>query len=288
MTTPSLAVCVTTQDRPDELERCLRAIFAGEVMPNEVIISDDSRHPGRTRAVTARFPGVRYVRPHAEGSGAARNAAARAATATHVSFVDDDAVVARDFVSGSLELVAALDDATIVTGAVREGDRILTPMNPTFLGHHEKEPDGDYRNIHFNSNIFPRTALLGDPFDEAIEYAHDEVDLAAGLLAGGYRIVYAPHLVNRHAPPPKSQDDQGRRHRRVRRWRFYVGLKRYTIWERRPLHALAFMVAAPLHQAAHELRGHRFRDITGTFADMALAVRDVAVLHLRHRGKSHA
>jgi GT2 family glycosyltransferase len=283
MTTPSLAVCVTTRDRPDELERCLRAIFAGEVTPKEVIVSDDSRHPGRTLAVTARFPGVRYVRPHAEGSGAARNAAARAATATHVSFVDDDAVVARDFVSGALELVATLDGATVVTGAVREGYRLLTPKNPTFLGHHEKEPDGDYRNIHFNSNIFPRTALLSDPFDEAIEFSHDEVDLAAGLLAGGYRIVYAPHLVNRHAPPPRSQDDQRRRHRRVRRWRFYVGLKRYAVWERRPLVALAFLVAAPLHQAAHELRGRRLREVPRTFVDMALGVRDVTALYLRRR-----
>ncbi len=121
MTSRSIAVCVTTKDRPDELTRCLEAIFAGDVLPSEVIVSDDGRSIDRTHAVTDRFRGVRCVRPTARGYCAARNAAARAATTSHVSFIDDDGVLAPDFISRALHAIEDLDDATVVTGAVREG-----------------------------------------------------------------------------------------------------------------------------------------------------------------------
>ena len=284
MTPKSMAICIVTKDRTAELRRCLQAIFSGESLPREIIVSDDGSSTEPTRELVGRFEGVTHVRPARRGMCAARNSAARAATTTHVSFIDDDCIVAPDFVSRALRLIEDSDDATVVTGAAMERGALQAPASPSFLGFHKRAPKGTYRNISMNSNIFPRSAFTQTVFDETIVYGHDEVDAAAGLIARGYRIACVPDLVNRHEPPERSDGADLARQRLTRRSRFYTGLKRYSRIDRRPVAALAFLVLAPCHEAAHVVRRGRPTEVAGVFVDMAGACRDVWRLGRRGQG----
>jgi hypothetical protein len=60
--TAPLTVAITTRDRPEALGRCLRSLAAGDVLPAEVVIVDQS--PARTAepvaAAAGGLPSVRY------------------------------------------------------------------------------------------------------------------------------------------------------------------------------------------------------------------------------------
>jgi hypothetical protein len=98
------------------------------------------------------------------------------------------------------------------------------------------------------------------------------MDLCQQLLAAAFRIEYCPELLNLHLPPPKSGQVKRSQLRLAERARYYTSLKRYLLWQRKPLKAGAFLAAAPLHQAAHSLR---HRHVAGTlhgFVDVGWAL----------------
>ena len=48
--------------RPEILRRCLASLCAGHLLPDEIIVSDDSRAPEAVEAVCRDFPRIRYSR----------------------------------------------------------------------------------------------------------------------------------------------------------------------------------------------------------------------------------
>jgi GT2 family glycosyltransferase len=91
----AVAVAISTRDRPQALERCLRSLAAGRVAPSEIVVADQSE--GReTRELLSPAPEefgfVRHVRARPGGLGAAQNDAFRATTAPVVAVLDDDCV----------------------------------------------------------------------------------------------------------------------------------------------------------------------------------------------------
>ncbi len=100
MPEPLLSVVVATHERPDYLADCLEALAALED-PVELVVVDSASTPSCAHvaaALAARVPGARYVYEERPGLSRARNRGLRESTCELVAFLDDDAVVAPDWV----------------------------------------------------------------------------------------------------------------------------------------------------------------------------------------------
>jgi glycosyltransferase involved in cell wall biosynthesis len=114
----SLTVAVCTRDRPEDLERCLRAVDDLTVDVAEVLVIDNAPPDDRTREVVARHPRARYVREPRRGLSWARNRALLESRTPLIAFTDDDAAVHPRWAEALLMAFDAHPEATVVTGLV--------------------------------------------------------------------------------------------------------------------------------------------------------------------------
>jgi GT2 family glycosyltransferase/SAM-dependent methyltransferase len=215
----TLAIC--TRDRPEALERCLRALEDAGPGPDEVIVVDNSPQLPATRELLERFPGVRYLPEARPGLSAARNAAVRVAGGDLVAFVDDDVVVHRRWLA-PLRAAFADPDVMAVTGLVLPA-ALETEAQVTFetmyggLGLGSERARYDRRflkttvaygmpvwTIGAGANMAIRRAafdLVGD-FDERLGAGaagcSEDSEFWYRLIAEGWACVYEPDSVVFH------------------------------------------------------------------------------------------
>lgn len=96
---------VPTRDRPEKLERCLRAL-AAQTVPIEVVVVDDGSNDGARVASIVTAHGGRVVRLEGAGPAAARNAGVAASRGEVVCFTDDDCEPDRDWAAALRERIA--------------------------------------------------------------------------------------------------------------------------------------------------------------------------------------
>src|SRR6188508_1417715 len=100
--TPRLSIVVPTYKRRDLLLRCTDALRRQELAaPYEIIVADDGGEDGIRELVAGlarRDRRVRYVYGHHAGPAAAKNRGIGRGRANLIAFVDDDWIVAPDFV----------------------------------------------------------------------------------------------------------------------------------------------------------------------------------------------
>src|SRR5690606_36648165 len=85
-------VAVCTRDRPDDLRRCLDALYPYLEAGHELLIVDNRPSTREMERVVAMYDGVRYVREDRQGLRAAGNRAFREASHELVAYADDDTV----------------------------------------------------------------------------------------------------------------------------------------------------------------------------------------------------
>jgi GT2 family glycosyltransferase len=105
---PFASVVVCTKDRPYAVNRVLASIAQLDYPNFETIVIDGSAASETEQLVGDRFPAVRYVRLAGGGVVVGRNRALLEAKAEMLAYVDDDAVVDRDWLS---EHIAGLQQA---------------------------------------------------------------------------------------------------------------------------------------------------------------------------------
>jgi GT2 family glycosyltransferase len=270
---PTISICVCTRNRPENLRTCLASVEAGDELPEEIIVSDDSDQGSETQDVCREFPFASYVRGPCRGLSANRNTAIRAATGDYISFLDDDANVSDDFVRTSRRILAQAAPDTVFTGRVIwNGVLIEMVGSRTFLGHFGSTPRGAVENLVIAcSNLFPASAFKKLSFDEAIEFGYEEMDMADQLLSAGFRIEYRPELLNYHQTPEMTPQERRLRDEPATRTRFYASIKHHLRHGRRTMVPL-YVVVASVHEAAHRVRSREGAPALGAFADMWWAV----------------
>ncbi len=112
----TVSVAIVTFNGRHLLEPCLRALFAGSRLPDEVIIVDNASRDGTTAWLAETYPSVRCDCCAANlGFAAANNRAIRVSSGTYVLTLNNDTEVSPDTLS---IMVRALHDAGPTVGAV--------------------------------------------------------------------------------------------------------------------------------------------------------------------------
>lgn len=114
---PFVSVIVSTRDRPETLQPCLRSLMALHYPHYEVIVVDNAPRTSAIADYVQQTYGdvsqVRYIREDRPGLSLARNCGIRAAKGKILAFTDDDVVVDAYWL---LELVRGFNVTTDVAG----------------------------------------------------------------------------------------------------------------------------------------------------------------------------
>lgn len=205
-----LTIGITTKNRPEALQRCLRSIAVVAHLSPEVLVFDDaSSTPVSDRIATWDVPvPVRVVRDDcAPGVIVGRNRLVREASAPAVFLMDDDAAFLN---AESIERALRLLDADRQIAAIA-----FTQCELTGARWDERMQPGLSRVacyvaafIGFAHLIRREVFTAVGGYREALVMNGEEKELCLRLLDAGYRTVYLPDAVVIHQPDPASRSKQ--------------------------------------------------------------------------------
>jgi GT2 family glycosyltransferase len=229
----TVTAIVPTKDRPALLAETVRALLAQTVVPDELIVVDQSASDDGRRAVTAlveatpppRRPALVYVWDRAiNGAAAARNAGLDSARGDVVVFCDDDVTPDAVVIDRLLAHYARVPDiaglAPLITNYPRPGwsgrafHRIFCrgpfrdERQPIFW-YWRRYPEAQLLPVRMFTGAlmsFRRSALAGVRHDARYRAASvgEDIDLCWSLVARGHRLAIATdaRIVHNRAPRP--------------------------------------------------------------------------------------
>jgi GT2 family glycosyltransferase len=215
---------VNWNNRRETLE-CVEAVEAqlGEVRGTSITVIDNGSTDGSTTAVASRHPNVKlFALPENRGFTGGLWAALRGSTATNVIFLNNDAVPQPGWLAA---FVRAIDEAP--DDVLSIGGKIVDPTGTkidfiggmmTFDGHafqngfrlplgSRVEPRaGDELLFACGGNMISRRAPMMElgAFDEDYFAYLEDVDFGWRSWIAGYRVLFAPDALVRHASSTTS------------------------------------------------------------------------------------
>lgn len=267
-----VSACITTRNRPELLEACLRALWNSTIKPNRVVVSDDSQTlemQQTNRDIVAQFPGTNYILGPRIGVCGNRNNAVNAIPASDtdfVAFVDDDICVEPDFIAQAIakyqQMPFEQQNYTIISGISRDpkGEGIMVPGKLTFRGYFRTTTNSP-QTVAIHATLFPRRFFEQEQWDENIFFGYEDAELSLRALHRGYQILHCPELKVMH-PGDDSLSvldipDVGNLTNyeiSIEAARLYVGIKRYKDLFPNPFKLIAFVIIYFVHMATYLFR----------------------------------
>lgn len=205
---PSVAIVVPTRDRHELLLGSLESIRAGDLLPDEIIIVDQSQQPIDLSGVPTGGTRLRYVWSGQRGVSRGRNAGIRATKCEVIAFIDDDILVDPGWLRA---LVGGLLDAgrrRVVTGDVVAGEpERVGGFAPSVKARQRRityrgRPAEDSLsgcNMATRREAFIDVGLFDVRLGPGSRYpSSEDNDLCFRLLEAGYEIEYIPEIRVRH------------------------------------------------------------------------------------------
>lgn len=203
----SVALC--TRDRPEMLSQVVSSILAGDAVPAEILIVDQSDRPHPWLSTgQPEGPAIRYVLSSSRGLARARNEAARLARRPVLVFTDDDVLVDPSWLGRLVGALEAAGEDAVVTGRVVAGE----PEAPDAFAPALKGGDvarvyqGRVRddplvsaNMALPRAVFERVGGLDPRLGVGTAFpGGEDNDFGFRVLESGYAIVYVPNAVVVH------------------------------------------------------------------------------------------
>ncbi|MEO0529297.1 MAG: glycosyltransferase [Planctomycetota bacterium] len=254
----SIAVCICTMSRPEDLQKAMRALADCSPRPEEIIVSDDSPDDDRrSEELCTTFERARYTRGPRRGLSANRNHAISIATSTWLHFIDDDVIVAENFYGLARRLIERLEQPALICGRERkyasatDEPEVVVPIHCGLWAHMEPATDGNANCTVINATLFPSELFASAAFDERFRYGCEEADITQQAIRLGYPLTEAPSLMVDHYPSQTNRST-------YTAWQgasvVYAGLKRHYAYTSSPSKLFVFVTAGLARLLAHRTR----------------------------------
>ncbi|WP_374265683.1 glycosyltransferase [Zoogloea sp.] len=213
---PAVSVVIVNWNGEKFLERCLSALLAQTVKPNEIILLDNSSSD-RSREIARRFPSVRLIEMGWNtGFAKGNNLAIRQVSAESewIALINPDAFADRRWlecllssalknsefdVFGSKLVSAANSDVLDGAGDVCHVSGLIWRTAHGISASSIYEREREIFSPCAAAALYRRSALFEvDGFDEDFFCYAEDVDLGFRLRLAGYRCLYVPQSVVHH------------------------------------------------------------------------------------------
>jgi GT2 family glycosyltransferase len=202
-----LTIGITTRNRAQSLNRCLRSLRVLDALSPEILVFDDASSPPAIETMTSDIPEVRVLRDES-GPGhtvVGRNRLVREASAAAVLLLDDDTcVLSGESIDQALAVLEGDPRIAAVAFAQAEADGRPWParMQPSAVTF----PCLVASFIGFAHLVRRDIFLAVGGYREDFSYIGEEKELCLRLVHAGYRIVYLPAARVSHLPDPSGRD----------------------------------------------------------------------------------
>jgi O-antigen biosynthesis protein len=222
---PTCSVVVCTRNRPDALNRCLRALEQLAYPSFGVMVVDNAPSDDRAFEISRRA-GVRYLVEPIPGLSRARNTGARACSSEVVAFTDDDAVPEAAWLA---HLAAPFHDPNVAVATGRTlplldptadaSEFDTSDLGPSVIRLDRRHPlwfemacfggIGNGNNMAFRRRIFDEWRGFDERLGRgALLSSSEEHRAFAQLIERGYAVVYTPEAMVRHPIPTTVEERQ--------------------------------------------------------------------------------
>jgi GT2 family glycosyltransferase len=198
-----LSTCITTRNRPQELEACLQSLWNSQVKPDLAIVSDDSPDneiQQKNYLIVQQYPQTIYLTGPRLGVCANRNRAVNATPIDEidlVAFIDDDICVESDFIGLAIKRYEKMSPEqrlkTILSGISKDpfgGESF--PAKLSFRGYFSPSDIPEAVSLH--AAVFPRVLFEVEQWDENIFFGYEDAELCLRALRCGNQILHCPEL----------------------------------------------------------------------------------------------
>jgi len=214
---PAASVVIASRNRPQLLHATVESILAGEEVPAELVIVDQSDAPHQQLAAkhSVRGCSIQYLYTDQIGVSRARNAGIVAARYDLLVLTDDDVIVTPTWFGTILRQLVNSGRSSVITGKVSSAEHAKahgfapsTKVDETLTIYQGRVAD----DVLYSGNMAMYRAsfdVIGG-FDERLGPgapfpAAEDNDFGFRLLEAGYRIIYTPaaelyHLAWRERP----------------------------------------------------------------------------------------
>ncbi|MBF0186642.1 MAG: glycosyltransferase family 2 protein [Magnetococcales bacterium] len=219
---PTISVVIATYQRPELLHHCLQSILENSLLPEEIIIVDQSED-SRSRHVVERFgttePPIRYVHSSPPNKSIALNTVIPHCIGDFLALTDDDVTVDREWLNTFLSLYAHSPDIDVYYGRMlpqpgtspdtyvnliveekpHTVEPLRTPLYPHFTG----------ANCFMRRSLCLKAGLFNPHFGPGAPLSNnDDGEMGYRLARFGARMRFEPTLKIFHAPWRSPLDNQ--------------------------------------------------------------------------------
>lgn len=195
-----ISAVISTWNKKDAVAANIDALRAGDRAPDEIVVVDNASSDGTGALLRERYPDVVLVEMPHDRFGACEtfNRGFWAAGGDIVLIMDDDVEVATDWLSTLERLMTSEPDTTAMISS-----RVVEPGMPAGYQEAEVARGSYYASTFRGCGTMARADVLRATggYDERFFIYGNERDLAARVLARGFRILQTPDAVLYHQTP---------------------------------------------------------------------------------------
>jgi GT2 family glycosyltransferase len=186
------------------LRGCLTSVLLQTHRPLEVIVVDNGSTDGSIEMMRSDFPAVRIVRSERNlGYAGGNNLGVTVAKGEYVVLLNDDTVVAAQWLEELLRALDRPDVAVVCSKVITEGiPEAFYEMNGTlsYVGYNIMRHFADMTEVFFagGASMAFRRSVVGIPFPEEYFLYQEDVHLSWRMRLLGYDVRMAPRSIVHH------------------------------------------------------------------------------------------